>query len=86
MEQNNEYIWVVSFGIGEVGEYCDYEIDALALDACSSKMRKTLMAKLGKGVFTQQAEAEEWAASQLAAPVKSCGCRCQHKQGCGSSE
>jgi hypothetical protein len=76
-----ELVWVVSFAIDEDGQYADYAIDIYDLYTLSEKAAMHLREQMGKGVFLNAEEAEDWARLQVQ-PRNCGGC----KQGREDSE
>lgn len=68
-------VWIVSFSVAENGQFLDYAVDSFDLQA-HPRAHSKLSGLMGKGVFTDYQEAEEWAKKQLA------GCS-QCGRGCG---
>lgn len=69
-------VWIVSFNVDENGRFLDYAVDTFDIEA-HPRANSKLSGLMGKGVFTNYEEAEEWAKKQLAGCNKEC-CR-----GCG---
>ncbi|CUH96254.1 hypothetical protein P22_2344 [Propionispora sp. 2/2-37] len=81
MVNTKELVWVVSFGIDEDGSFSDYLVEQIDLGNYSRQAAENLRNKMGKGVFYNSREAEEWAQKQMEEPVCNCSCakRCCQK-------
>jgi hypothetical protein len=69
---DHKTVWVVSFQVNADGLFLDYAVDAFDLEKHPGAFSK-LSGLMGKGVFTDYEEAEEWAKQQLAGCSRGCG-------------
>ncbi len=73
MSPMHEIVWMVSFKIEENGDFSDYMVDKVDLANYRNHTAERLRAKMGKGIFHNVEEAEEWAKTQMAR----CNCECK---------